>query len=181
MPLTVYSSYSQWIKKVLRNFSRGTKPKDLQNKTKLLPEREIQIIVFWGFEEGYHGQEESRPEIRPCPASNISRIICISSVQSPSHVRLFASWWTAGHQASLSFPDQLPKLAQTHVHWANDDQIIYTDSFKLQRCSKQSVVNITSCPQGFSTFSWPMSSYRWGIKGGVWKQVALPIFLSSVS
>ena len=77
--------------------------------------------------------------------------------------------------------DQLPKLAQTHVHWANDDQIIYTDSFKLQRCSKQSVVNITSCPQGFSTFSWPMSSYRWGIKGGVWKQVVLPNSLSSVS
>ena len=36
-----------------------------------------------------------------------------SSVQSLSHVRLFATPWTAAHQASLSI--QLPELAQTNV------------------------------------------------------------------
>ena len=55
------------------------------------------------------------------------------------------------------------------------------DNFKLQRCSKQNSVNITSYPQGFSTFSWPMSSYRWGIKGDTQKQVVLLNSLSSVS
>ena len=37
--------------------------------------------------------------------------IDISSVQSLSHVRLFATPWTATHQASLSFT-----ISQTHVH-----------------------------------------------------------------
>ena len=32
------------------------------------------------------------------------RSYCISSVQLLSHVRLFATPWTAAHQASLSFP-----------------------------------------------------------------------------
>ena len=41
-----------------------------------------------------------------------------SSVQSLSHVRLFATPWTAACQVSL--PIQLPELTQTHVHWVND-------------------------------------------------------------
>ena len=41
-----------------------------------------------------------------------------SSVQSLSHVRLFATPWTAAHQASLSLPS--PGAAQTHVHWVSD-------------------------------------------------------------
>ena len=42
-----------------------------------------------------------------------------SSVQSLSHVRLFATPWTAAHQASLVY-HQLPELAQTHVHRVDD-------------------------------------------------------------
>ena len=42
-----------------------------------------------------------------------------SSVQSLSHVRLFATSWTAAHQASLTIT-QLPQLTQTHVHWVGD-------------------------------------------------------------
>ena len=42
-----------------------------------------------------------------------------SSVQLLSCVWLFATPWTAAHQASLSY-HQLPKLAQTHVHWVGD-------------------------------------------------------------
>ena len=43
----------------------------------------------------------------------------ISSVQLLSHVRLFATPWTAECQASLSH-HQLPELAQTHVHQVSD-------------------------------------------------------------
>ena len=42
-----------------------------------------------------------------------------SSVQSLSHVRLFATLWTAAHQASLSIY-QLLELAQTHAHQVGD-------------------------------------------------------------
>ena len=39
-----------------------------------------------------------------------------SSVQWLSPVQLFATPWTAGHQASLSITNsQLPELAQTHI------------------------------------------------------------------
>ena len=40
-----------------------------------------------------------------------------SSVQSFSHVRLFATPWTAACQASQSVHHQLPEFTQTHVHW----------------------------------------------------------------
>ena len=42
-----------------------------------------------------------------------------SSVQSVSHVRLFATPWTAACQASLSH-HQLLESTQTHVHWVGD-------------------------------------------------------------
>ena len=40
------------------------------------------------------------------------------SVQSLSCVRLFATPWTAAHQASLSF--NISQSLQTHVHWVGD-------------------------------------------------------------
>ena len=46
-------------------------------------------------------------------------LIQFHSVQSLSHVRLFATPWTAAHQASLSIT-QLPEFTQTHVHWVGD-------------------------------------------------------------
>ena len=39
-------------------------------------------------------------------------------VQLISHVWLFATTWTAAHQASLSFT--ISQFAQTHVHWFGD-------------------------------------------------------------
>ena len=45
--------------------------------------------------------------------SNITKLYQFSSVQSLSHVQLFATPWTAARQASL-------ELAQTHVHPAGD-------------------------------------------------------------
>ena len=42
----------------------------------------------------------------------------LSSVQSLSCVRLFATPWTAAHQVSLSITN--PKSTQTHVHWVGD-------------------------------------------------------------
>ena len=41
----------------------------------------------------------------------------ISSVQSLSHVQLFATLWTA---AGFPVHHQLPKLAQTYVHQVSD-------------------------------------------------------------
>ena len=41
-----------------------------------------------------------------------------SSVQLLSHIWLFATPWTAAHQASLHH--QLQKPTQTHVHWVSD-------------------------------------------------------------
>ena len=43
----------------------------------------------------------------------------ISSVRSLSHVRLFATLWTAARQASFVH-HELPELAQTHVHRVGD-------------------------------------------------------------
>ena len=42
-------------------------------------------------------------------------LVVVIVVQLLSHVRLFATPWTAACQASLSFTI-LPELAQTHVH-----------------------------------------------------------------
>ena len=44
----------------------------------------------------------------------------ISSVQSLSRVRLFATPWTAAHQASQSI-NQFPEITQTRVHQVGDD------------------------------------------------------------
>ena len=60
-----------------------------------------------------------RSRLYSCPANRfISTIFLdsISSVQSPSRVRLFATPWTAG------FPvhHHLPEFTQTHVHWIGD-------------------------------------------------------------
>ena len=53
---------------------------------------------------------------------NLNRSICkgnsqFSSVQSLSHVQLFATPWTTACQASLSITNS---LTQTHVHWVSD-------------------------------------------------------------
>ena len=40
----------------------------------------------------------------------------LSSVQLLSHVRLFATPWTAEHQASLSITNSL-EFTQAHVQW----------------------------------------------------------------
>ena len=42
-----------------------------------------------------------------------------SSVQSPSHVWLFATAWTAARQAFL-VQHQLPEFTQTHIHWVSN-------------------------------------------------------------
>ena len=44
----------------------------------------------------------------------------VSSVQSLSHVWLFAAPWTAAHHASLSIHHYLPEFPQTYVHWVSD-------------------------------------------------------------
>ena len=41
---------------------------------------------------------------------------CMLVVQLPSPIQLFATPWTAAHQASLSFPE----FVQTHVHRVDD-------------------------------------------------------------
>ena len=43
-----------------------------------------------------------------------------SSVQSLSHVRFFATPWTAAHQASLSITNQHLEFTQTYVHRVSD-------------------------------------------------------------
>ena len=50
---------------------------------------------------------------------NVSWDLESQSVQSFSPVWLFATPWTAAHQASLSC-HQLPEFTQTHVHWLGD-------------------------------------------------------------
>ena len=62
------------------------------------------------------------------PLRSLSQQLCSTctqlhhgSVQSLSHVQLFVTPWTAARQASLSITNQLPELAQTHVHQVGDD------------------------------------------------------------
>ena len=45
----------------------------------------------------------------------------ISSVQSLSHVWLFATPWTTYSMPDFPVCHQLPELYQTHVHWVGDD------------------------------------------------------------
>ena len=54
----------------------------------------------------------------PCPSPGylLDSGIELSSVQSLSHVRLFATPWTAG----LPVHHQLLESTQTHVHWVGD-------------------------------------------------------------
>ena len=59
----------------------------------------------------------------PCLGSEHSEheVICqFSSVQSLSCVWLFATPWTAAHQASLSITNQFLEFIQTHVHWVGN-------------------------------------------------------------
>ena len=72
-----------------------------------------------------------------------------SSVQSVSHVRLFATPWTAAHQASLSI-NQLLEPAQTHVHRVCD---AFQSSHSL-------IILFSSCLQSFPTSgSFPTSQF----------------------
>ena len=48
----------------------------------------------------------------------IQALLVFSSVQSLSCVRLFATPWTAAHQASLSITNS--QFTQTHAHWVGD-------------------------------------------------------------
>ena len=55
---------------------------------------------------------------------SIFRFLChcpsFSSVQSLSHVQLFANPWTTACQATLSITNSQSSLTQTHVHWVGD-------------------------------------------------------------
>ena len=50
------------------------------------------------------------------PASNHSETISFSSLQLLSHIRLFATPWTAAHQASLSIINSHSLLRLTSIH-----------------------------------------------------------------
>ena len=75
-------------------------------------------VMEWGRRSEWIS-EESRKELT-------WKRICIKicqhvsqSVQSLSRVQLFATPWTAAHQASLSIP-QLLEFTQIYVHWIGD-------------------------------------------------------------
>ena len=57
-------------------------------------------------------------------------LIGFSSVQSLSYVRVFATPWTAAHQA---FPvrHQLLELAQTHVHQVGNVTVYVVDAYEV--------------------------------------------------
>ena len=73
-------------------------------------------------------------------------ILLLSSVQSLSRVRLFATPWTAAYLQTVHH--QLPEFTQTHVHWVSDG------------IQPSSVVPFSSCPQSFpASWSFPMSRF----------------------
>ena len=76
----------------------------------------------------------------------------ISSVQSLSHVRLFATPWTAARQASLSITNSRSSLRLTSIE-------LVMPSSHLILC-----VHFSSCPQSLSASeSFPMSQlFTWG-------------------
>jgi len=63
--------------------------------------------------------QPSPPLLSPSPPALNHSQHQFCSVQSLSHVQLFATPWTAAHQASLVH-HQLPEFSQTHVHWIGD-------------------------------------------------------------
>ena len=75
-----------------------------------------------------------------------------SSVQSLSHVRLFATPWITAHQAS--HPSQLPEFTQTHIYRVSD----------AIQPSHPLVVPFSSCPQSLPVSeSFPMNQlFAWG-------------------
>ena len=76
----------------------------------------------------------------------------LSSVQSLSHVPLFVTPWTAGHQASLSITNPQSSLKLMCIEWWYHPAI------------SSSVVPFSSCPQSLpASESFPMSQlFAWG-------------------
>ena len=78
----------------------------------------------------------------------ISMTLSVSSVQSPSHVWLFATPWTAACQASLSITDCLSLLKLTHIE-------LVMPSNHLNLCRP-----FSSCLQTFpASGSFPVSQF----------------------
>ena len=84
----------------------------------------------------------------PCHVDGpmLARIVV---VQSPSHVWLFATTWTAAHQTSLSLT--IFQFAQVHIHWIGDaiqlSHLLMTSSLptvfhSIRGLSKKSAVHI---------------------------------------
>ena len=84
------------------------------------------------------------------PFSSFPQSFSFSSVQSLSHVRLFATPWIA---ACLPVRHQLPEFTQTHVHRVSD---AIQPSHPLSSPSSPATL-FSSCPQSFPIDSFPMS------------------------
>ena len=67
-------------------------------------------------------------------------------VQSLSRIRLFATPWTAAHQAPC--PSSSPGACSTHVHWVGD---AIKPSCPLSKTILSSVIPFSSCLQSFSS------------------------------
>ena len=75
-----------------------------------------------------------------------------SSVQSLSHVQLFATPWTATHQASLSITNSR-SVFKTHVHWVGD---AFQPSHPLSSPSPPAI----NLSQHQGLFKWVSSSHH---------------------
>ena len=78
--------------------------------------------------------------------------IQFSSIQSLSHIQLFATPWTVARQASLSNIKH-PGLTQTHVHWVGD---AIQPSYPLSSSSPLAF----NLPQHRGLFQWVSSSHQ---------------------
>ena len=80
--------------------------------------------------------------------------VCIHSVQSLSHVRLFATTWTAAHQASLSITNSRSLLRLMSV------ESVMSSSADDGDTILSSVIPFFSCLQSFlASGSFPMSQF----------------------
>ena len=85
-----------------------------------------------------HAEKKERRVAKKKKKKTAQKLLQISFVQSLSHVWLFATPWTAAHQASLSFTisRSLHKVMSTELMMPSNHLIILR-SFELEQSQKE--------------------------------------------
>ena len=102
--------------------------------------------------DGQGWRNHTDPKVCRIVSGYVYGILSLSRGLFVVHVQLFATPWTAAHQASLSFTIYLPELAQTQVNWVDD---AIQPPHPLSPPSPALILSQHQCP-----FQWVGSSHQ---------------------